>query len=105
MISFLQSSKYQCYCWFFSRGFSVVDLLEDAHSHKLFALKRITCHGTSDERVATQEVEVMKSFRHRHIVPLVESSMITVGRHVESQDPITEMLIVMPFYKVAFEKT
>lgn len=87
---------------FILRGFSVVDLLEDAHSHKLFALKRITCHGKIDERVATQEVEVMRSFRHRHIVPLVESSMITVGHHVESQDPITEMLIVMPFYKVSY---
>ena len=88
-------------CFILCRGFSVIDLLEDAHSHKLFALKRITCHGTIDERVALREVEVMRTFRHRYIVPLEEYSMITIGHHVESQDPITEMLLVMPFYRVS----
>lgn len=84
----------------FFRGFSVIDLLEDAHSHKLFALKRITCHGKSDEAVAMKEVEAMRAFKHPYIISLEEYSMITVGHHVESQDLITEMLLVMPFYRV-----
>lgn len=80
-------------------GFSVVDLLEDARKHTLYAMKRITCHDKRDEKVAMQEVEIMKSFRHRNLVPLEEYSIITVGRHVQSHEPITEVLIVMPFYR------
>ena len=78
----------------------MIDLVEDARTHKLYAMKRITCHGKSDEKVANWEIEVMKSFRHINIVPLEESGTITAGYHVQSGDPITEVLIVMPFYKV-----
>lgn len=80
-------------------GFSLIDLVEDAHTHKLYALKRITCHGKEDERVANQEIDIMKTFKHPNIVPLEESGTITAGYHVQSGDPITEVLIVMPFYK------
>lgn len=94
---------YNLYAWclYFCRGFSVVDLLEDARTHTLHAMKRITCHGMSDERIAMNEIEVMKSVRHKNLVPLEEYSTITVGCHVQSQDPITEVLIVMPFYRVS----
>lgn len=34
-----------------NRGFSTVDLIEDAASHKLYALKRITCHSQEDQKV------------------------------------------------------
>ena len=84
---------------FFS-GFSVIDLLEDARTHKLYALKRITCHGKIDERVAMREIEVMKSFKCSNLVPLEVDSMITVGRHIQSDDAITEVHIVMPYYRV-----
>ncbi|XP_053374565.1 serine/threonine-protein kinase 16-like isoform X2 [Mercenaria mercenaria] len=80
-------------------GFSVVDLLEDARNHNLYAMKRITCHDKNDERVAMREVEIMKSFKNKNLVPLVEYSMITVGQHVQSHEPITEVLVVMPFYR------
>ena len=80
----------------------MIDLVEDARTHRLYALKRITCHGKGDERVADWEIEVMKSFRHVNLVPLEESGTITVGCHVQSGDPITEVLIVMPFYKVMY---
>ena len=53
-----------------------------------------------DERVAMQEVEVMKTFKSKNLVPLEEDAMITIGRHMQSNDPITEVLIVMPLYKV-----
>lgn len=80
-------------------GFSLIDLVEDARTHQLYALKRITCHGKIDERVANWEIEVMKSFKHVNLVPLVESGTVTAGYHVQSGDPITEVLIVMPYYK------
>ena len=85
---------------FVCRGFSLIDLVEDARTHKLYALKRITCHGKEDEHVANQEIEIMKTFKHPNLVPLEESGSITAGYHVQSGDPITETLIVMPFYKV-----
>ncbi|KAH3795866.1 serine/threonine-protein kinase 16-like [Dreissena polymorpha] len=80
-------------------GFSVVDLLEEARTHALFAMKRITCHGPADERLALREVEVMRALRHRHIVPLEEYCQITIGRHDQSQDTISEVLLIMPYYK------
>lgn len=80
-------------------GFSVVDLLEDARNHTMYAMKRITCHDKNDEQVAMREVEIMKSTKHSNLVPLIEYAMITVGQHVQSHEPITETLIVMPFYK------
>lgn len=80
-------------------GFSVIDLLEDTRSHTLYALKRITCHGKLDESVAIKEVEIMKAFKHKSLVPLEVYSIITVGLHVQTGEEITEVLIVMPFYK------
>lgn len=40
------------------RGFSYVDLVEEAATHKMFALKRLTCHSPDEERIALQEVQV-----------------------------------------------
>ena len=87
------------------RGFSVVDLLEEARTRRLFAMKRITCHGKSDERVAMREVEVMRAIKHRNIIPLVEYTSITVGHHVQSEDLITEVMLVMPYYCVSVPPT
>ena len=66
----------------------------------MYAMKRITCHDKKDEQVAMREVEIMKSVKSSNVVPLIEYAMITVGQHVQSHEPITETLIVMPFYKV-----
>lgn len=79
--------------------------MEDAHTHTLYAMKRISCHDQKDERVAMKEVEIMKSFKHRNLVPLEVYSIITVGQHVQSHEPIQEVLIVMPFYRVGKIKT
>ena len=37
-------------------GFSYVDLVEDAKTRKLYALKRIVCHGKEDEKVVLFEL-------------------------------------------------
>lgn len=39
----------------FIRGFSTVELVENATSHKLYALKRITCHAQTDQKVGLQD--------------------------------------------------
>ncbi|KAL3832415.1 hypothetical protein ACJMK2_024060 [Sinanodonta woodiana] len=80
-------------------GFSVIDLLEDVVSHKLMAQKRITCHGDEDERIAMREVEIMRSFQDPHVVPLVGHTMIKVSSHTRPYEVLSEVLIVMPYYR------
>lgn len=79
-------------------GFSYVDLIEDARNHKDYALKRITCHSKEEERVAAQEVELMRRFKHPNIIPLEESANIKVSKYSKTLDILSEVLIVMPYY-------
>lgn len=89
------------YAIFFYRGFSYVDLIEDARNHKDYALKRITCHSKEEERVAAQEVELMRRFKHPNIIPLEESANIKVSKYSKTLDILSEVLIVMPYYCVS----
>lgn len=79
-------------------GFSYIDLIEDARTHKDYALKRITCHTKEEERMALQEVEYMKTFRHHNIIPLEEYTMVKIERYTKSVDILSEVHIVMPYY-------
>lgn len=83
------------------RGFSYIDLVEDSRTRRLYALKRISCHSKDDERLAMQEVEVMRSFNHPNLVPLEAHAMVAVGLHSKTLDITSEILIVMPFYKAS----
>lgn len=92
------------YTWqnFFScSGFSYVDLVEDARNHKDYALKRITCHSKEEERVAAQEVELMRRFKHPNIIPLEETANLKVSKYSKTLDILSEVLIVMPYYSVS----
>lgn len=89
------------YAIFFYRGFSYVDLIEDARNHKDYAMKRITCHSKEEERVAAQEVELMRRFKHPNIIPLEESANIKVSKYSKTLDILSEVLIVMPYYCVS----
>lgn len=89
------------YAIFFYRGFSYVDLIEDARNHKDYALKRITCHSKEEEQVAAQEVELMRRFKHPNIIPLEESANIKVSKYSKTLDILSEVLIVMPYYCVS----
>ena len=75
--------------------------MEDAHSKQLFALKRITCHTKDEERQAMQEVEIMRTFRHTNIIPLEEYNMVPVNYHSQTVDIVSDVLIVMPYYRVS----
>ncbi|XP_036355973.1 serine/threonine-protein kinase 16 [Octopus sinensis] len=79
-------------------GFSLVDLIEDARSHKNFALKRIKCHSKDDENIALHEVKVMKLFKHPHIVPLIEYMLVPASKFAQNTDIYSELHIVMPYY-------
>ena len=91
-------------CSVYCRGFSYVDLIEDARTHKDYALKRITCHSKEEERLALQEVELMKTFQHPNIIPLKESTVIKVNQYSKHLDIVSEVLIVMPYYSVSYSK-
>ncbi|XP_033116022.1 serine/threonine-protein kinase 16-like [Anneissia japonica] len=73
-------------------GFSVVDLVEEGPTGKLFACKRIMCHSKSDEKVALEELEYYRRFAHPNLIMLEESGMIPRG-------DICEVLLVLPFYR------
>ncbi|KAK7109106.1 serine/threonine-protein kinase 16-like [Littorina saxatilis] len=79
-------------------GFSYVDLVEETTTHKVYALKRLTCHSKEEEQVALQEVEVMKNLRHPNLVPLVAHSVLKVGHHSKTLDIVSEVFIIMPLY-------
>jgi len=78
-------------------GFSVIDLIEDKHSHRLYALKRVTCHSRDDEKQAVHEVELMNAVSHRSLVLCEAHAVVPVTGHITA---VSEVLIVMPYYKV-----
>ncbi|XP_064614218.1 serine/threonine-protein kinase 16-like isoform X2 [Liolophura sinensis] len=80
-------------------GFSYVDLIEDVQTHKLFALKRITNHSRQDEEIALKEVEIMRMLTHPNVIPLEETETLAIGRYSKTVDLVSEVLIVMPFYR------
>lgn len=63
-------------------GFSVIDLIEDRHSHHLYALKRVTCHSRDDEKHAVHEVELMNAVSHRSLVSCEAHAVVPVTGHV-----------------------
>lgn len=79
-------------------GFSYVDLVEEATSHKVYALKRLTCHSKEEEKLALQEIEVMRTIHHPYLVPLVGHSVLKVGHHSKMVDIVSEVFIIMPLY-------
>ncbi|GAB1611324.1 serine/threonine-protein kinase 16-like [Argonauta hians] len=100
-IIFINNRRYYVRSNLGEGGFSFVDLIEDARSHKNFALKRVKCHSKEDEGVALQEVKVMQAFRHPHIVPLVDHMAVSgskFGHSHATMDVYSELYIVMPYY-------
>ena len=78
-------------------GFSFIDLVEDARTRQLYALKRIACHSNQDEKVAEDEVKYMKSFDHPNLIPCEVSEKVRI--HDSRIGVQSEVLIVMPFYR------
>ena len=80
-------------------GFSVIDLIEERRSRRLYALKRITCHSQDDEKHAVREVELMNTVHHSSLVPCEAHAVVPMTGHVTA---ISQVLIVMPYYKVTY---
>ncbi|KAK7071980.1 Serine/threonine-protein kinase 16 [Halocaridina rubra] len=76
-------------------GFSTVELVEDATSRKLYALKRITCHSQSDQKIALAEVEYHKALSHPNIIECVNSDLVGVPDIMGNRT--SQVLIVLPY--------
>lgn len=84
------------------RGFSTVFLVQDVHSHKLYALKKLICHSKEDYKRALQEIHHHEVVKHLNIIECMDSSV-----HGGPPDPVTnskcEVLILLPYFKVNTE--
>ncbi|XP_071519237.1 serine/threonine-protein kinase 16 isoform X2 [Panulirus ornatus] len=76
-------------------GFSTVDLVEDASAHKLYALKRITCHAQTDQKVALAEVEYHRALSHPNIVECIDSDLVGIPDLMGNRT--SQVLIVLPY--------
>ncbi|ESN95483.1 hypothetical protein HELRODRAFT_102534 [Helobdella robusta] len=79
-------------------GFAVIDLVEDKHTKRFFALKKITCHSRADEQQALDEVSYMLKLKHPNLAPCEVHSVISRGNSDDNM-ATSDVLIVMPYYK------
>jgi hypothetical protein len=84
-------------------GFSTVDLVSEASSDRLYALKKIRCHSTEDEQAAEQEIRYHKQINHPSVIECL--AFKTVGSADISSNQTSLVLLLLPFYKVRFCKT
>ncbi|GIY43308.1 hypothetical protein CEXT_560731 [Caerostris extrusa] len=57
-------------------GFSIVDLIQDQKTHRLYALKRIACHSKEDEKNTMREAEYHNLFNHPNILECIDVALI-----------------------------
>ncbi|KAL3271013.1 hypothetical protein HHI36_021514 [Cryptolaemus montrouzieri] len=79
-------------------GFSTVDLVENASSRKLYALKRIKCHSVEDQKIAMQEINYYKKIKHPNIIVLIDSSF--KGSADIVVNATSEAFLVLPYFSL-----
>lgn len=75
-----------------------MELVEDARTHEMYALKRIPCHSAEDQRVAMIEVEGHKNVQHPGVMEMIDYDLKAKLDPLE--DLASELLILMPYYPV-----
>ena len=78
-----------------------MDLVEDARTHKAYALKRIICHSKEEEEVAQQEISIMRDISHPNVIPLECYSIQKVGQYSKAVDIVSKVYLVLPLYRVS----
>ncbi|XP_043489439.1 serine/threonine-protein kinase 16 [Polistes fuscatus] len=77
-------------------GFSTVLLVEDNITHRKYAIKKIVCHGSEDQRLAMKEIEYHHLVKHPNVIECIDST------HRGTADPVvnstSEVLLVLPYY-------
>lgn len=80
------------------RGFSTVDLVSEAGTDRLFALKKIRCHSTEDEAAAEKEIQYHKQISHPSVIECKGS--VKIGSADISNNRTSMVLLLLPLYKV-----
>lgn len=75
-----------------------MELIEDIGNHELYALKRIRCHSSEDQRIAMLEVEAHRSVQHPAVLELIDYDLR--GKSDPLEDTTSEVLIVLPYFPV-----
>jgi serine/threonine kinase 16 len=72
--------------------------VEDARTHKTYAVKKIICHGEEDLKVAMKEIEYYGLLKHPNIIECFDSALKVQPNPVRNS--VNEVMIVLPYYKV-----
>ncbi|KOS18819.1 Serine/threonine-protein kinase ppk13 [Escovopsis weberi] len=82
-------------------GFSYVYLVEDTHTHELFALKKIRCpFGAESVQQAMREVEAYKLFDHvPTIISAVDHCVATDRGGGGGEDASKTVYVLLPYYR------
>lgn len=65
---------------------------------RLYALKKIRCHSSEDERAALNEINYHKQISHPAVIECLGSSVTGQADLVNNGSSI--VMILLPFYKV-----
>lgn len=73
--------------------------MEDAITHKKYALKKIICHGSDDQRLAVREIEYHSVVKHPNVIECIDSM------YKGTADPVynstSEVLLILPYFHVS----
>ncbi|XP_022908829.1 serine/threonine-protein kinase 16 [Onthophagus taurus] len=78
-------------------GFSTIDLVQNVHTKKLYALKKITCHSIEDQKIALQEIDYYKKLKHPNLIELIDSTFKGSADIVVNVTSVVYM--VLPYLK------
>lgn len=76
------------------RGFSFVDQVEESSTGKKYALKRIQCHSTAEEKAAEEEAKFHQLFDSPYLICVEAWSK----KKLSGDD--SEVLLILPYFKV-----
>lgn len=85
------SDQFKCF-----RGFSMVYLAQETNSRRFFAIKKIICYTSYDEKYAFSEVDIHNKVKHGNfLMKLVDYSSIPVSSPAKSH-----FYLVLPYFEV-----
>ncbi|XP_067615280.1 serine/threonine-protein kinase 16 [Eurosta solidaginis] len=78
-------------------GFSLIDLAENSVTHKLYAVKRITCHSIDDQNIALREIENCRRIDSENVIKVIDYEL--KGSADIVINTTSNLYIVLPYYK------
>ncbi|KAL7728282.1 hypothetical protein ACLKA6_007388 [Drosophila palustris] len=78
-------------------GFSLIDLAENAATHRCYAIKRITCHSIEDQNIALREIENCRKIDSENVIRVVDYELN--GQADIVINTTSTLFIVLPYYK------